>query len=134
MLPAEGLERPSLLHLSKDRIGIDLVSGEHGAESVLVAEITTLVMAEGEERAVDGEEGLGELVSHDDPDAEGEAAGVLLRLVEDGRLVLASVGLAEREGEKVDLKGRPRLERCHEMLVGIAGEGAAVVPRDRECW
>ena len=77
--------------------------GEHVAQERLVPQRLALVVTEGEQRAVDGGEPLGEPVADDDADLQGQQAAVAVGLVPDVGVALLDVGLAEREGDEPDV-------------------------------
>src|SRR5207237_2300310 len=52
--------------------------------------------------------------------------------VPDVALTLLHVGLAQGEGRELHLPGRSCLQPLHQVLVGIAGKRAAIVPGHRE--
>src|SRR5690606_19230741 len=97
-----------------------------------VLQVAALVVAEGEERLVHVEELLGELVAHHDAGLESEEAGVVTPAAPDVGLALGDVDLAEREGHEGDVPGGAGAQAGDHVLVGVAGEGAAVVPGDGE--
>ena len=75
---------------------------------------------------------VGRRVAHDDADLQGEQAGVVVRVVPDVGLALLDVDLAEREGHERDVPVGAGGQAVEHVLVGVAGEGAAVVPGDGE--
>ena len=87
-----------------------------------------MVVAQGEERLVDVEEPVGELVPHHHAGLEGEQARVVLPAAPDVGLALGHVDLAERERHEGHVpRGSGPQPREH-VLMGVAGERAAVVP------
>ena len=91
-----------------------------------------MVVAKGEQGDMGVEELIGIPVAHDDADFAGEQVTGVLGVVPDRGAALFHVRLVQREGEELHLERRPGLKGSDEMLVGVAGEGTAVVPIDRE--
>ena len=94
--------------------------------------MATLVVAGREQGDVGVEEPVGLLVADDDAGLQCEQTRVLRRLVPDVGLALGDVGLSEREGHEPHVPVGAGPQRGHHVLVGVAGERAAVVERDGE--
>ena len=95
-------------------------------------QLPAVVVAEREERLVHVEEAVGELVAHDHAGLQGEQAGVVLPAAPDVGLALGHVDLAERERHEGHVPRRAGSQAGDDVLVGVAGERAAVVPGDGE--
>ena len=87
-----------------------------------------MVVAQGEQGLVDVEEPVGELVPHHHARLQGEEARVVLPAAPDVGLALGHVDLAERERHEGHVPRRAGPEPVEHVLVGVAGERAAVVP------
>ena len=126
------------LHGGRRRdLGHDLVTGhagsvEHPGHHVGDAEVEPLVVTGGEERDVRIEEPIGVLVTHHHTRGERQQVGRLGRVVPDGRVTLVDVDLAQGEGKEGDVPVGPVGQCDGQVLMGIAGKGAAIVPRDGE--
>ena len=94
----------------------------------LVAEIATIVVAQREKRPVHAKKMLGEVVADDDPNLTSEQVLLSLGILPDRFAALFNVSLVEGEGNELDLEWGTSLECGHEVLVGVAGKGTAVVP------
>ena len=87
-----------------------------------------MVVAQREQGLVGVEEAVGELVPHHHARLQGEQAGVVLPATPDVGLALGHVHLAERERHEGHVPRGSGPEPDEHVLVGVAGEGAAVVP------
>ena len=105
---------------------------EHAGHDLGHPEVEPLVVTRGEEGDVRVEESVGVLVA--DHDAGGERQEVLRLggVVPHGRSALGDVDLAQREGQERHVPVGTVGQGHGEMLMGVAGEGAAVVPGDGE--
>ena len=99
---------------------------------VAVAEIEPVLVADGEDRGVGGEELVGLTVAHHQAGEHGEERGIALGLLPHRLPALLDMGLLEGEGEEPDVPVGTPTQSGHEVLVGVAGERAAVVPGDGE--
>ena len=68
------------------------------------------------------------LIAHDDAGGERQEVAGLLGVVPDGRATLGHVRLAQREGQEGHVPVGTLGQGQGKMLMGVAGEGAAVVP------
>ena len=89
-------------------------------------------MAGREERLVHGGELVGEPIADHHAGLERQQAAVALGLVPHVDLALADVDLAERERREPHVPVGATGEAGEQVLVRVAGEGTAVVPRDGE--
>ena len=103
-------------------------SSSTAAHLGLVAQAAAVVVAEREERLVGVEEPVGELVAHDHAGLQGEQPGVVLPAAPDVGLALGHVHLPERERHEGHVPRRAGSQPLEHVLVGVAGERAAVVP------
>ncbi len=78
------------------------------------------------------EELVGVLITHDQAGGERQQVLGLVRVVPDGRTTLGHVGLAQREGQEGHLPIGTSGQGGSEMLMGVAGKRAAVIPGDCE--
>ncbi len=97
---------------------------EHGA----LPQIERLVVTGREQGLVDSQELLRLAIPHDDAGLVRQQAGIAIRMLPDGRLILGDVGLIEREGDELNVPVGSIGQRGDHMLVGVAGVGAPVVP------
>ncbi len=87
-------------------------------------------MAGGEQGVVHRSELLGILVADHDASRQGDEVLELRRVVPHRGSAFGHVDLAQREGEEGDVPVGPVGQPGQEVLMGVAGEGAAVVPSD----
>ena len=118
-------------------LGHHLVAGdadplEHRRHDIGLPQVEPLVVPGREQRDVRIEELLGVLVAHHHAGAERQQVLRLGRVVPDRRAALGHVGLAQREGQERHVPVGTVGQGGGQVLMGIAGEGAAVVPGDGE--
>ncbi len=89
-------------------------------------------MASGEQSDVDVEEAVGEVVPHHQSGLDGQEVRGLGGVFPYRVPSILHVGLSQRKGYELDVPVRPPPQSCDQMLVGVAGERAAVVVGDRE--
>ena len=128
VLLADRLERLARGDRGEHGVGVDPDGLERGAHRVGVAQVATVVVPEGEERLVRVEEPLGLLVPHHDAGLERQQAGLVLRVVPHVGLAFGHVDLAEGERHEGDVPVGTGAEAGDHVLMGVAGERAAVVP------
>ncbi len=126
------LDGPAPVDLGEDGVGVDVLRLERLSDVGHLAQVLGVVVAQGEEGLVDVEEAIGELVAHHHAGLQGEEPGVVLPATPDVGVALGHVHLTEGEGDERDVPGCPGPEALHHVLVGVAGEGAAIVPGDGE--
>src|SRR5688572_5230635 len=133
VLRRDGLERTAGGHLLGNRVRVEADTGGRFPQDGLLGDLLSVVVAGRERRHVEVEEVLGEGVTDGDTPQQGPETGDAL-LVEaplpDGGLALFHVDLVERERPEPDVPVAAFLQAGDEGLVGVAGEGAAVVPGD----
>ena len=105
---------------------------EDVADHRLVAQVEPAIVASGEQPEVDVEEAVGEVVPHDQAGLDGEEVGGLGGVIPYRGPTFLDVGLGQRERGELDVPIRSSPQGHHQMLVGVAGEGAAVVVGDGE--
>src|SRR5471030_941833 len=105
------------------------MTSEHPLDHLWIFEVQALVVTGREQVEVDAGKRRREVVADDDASLQREDAGVLLRLFPHSRLTFGDVCLAEREREEPDLPVSSGRKAGQDVLVRVAGEGAAVVPR-----
>lgn len=128
VLLAKRVERPAALDLAEDGIGVDALAFEYRPEGALVAEIAGVVVPQGEQSPVDGQPLLRVAVPHHDPDEHGNEISMACRIVKYRLGALFEMHLVEREGNEGDVVRRTGLEGSDDVLVGVAGKRAPVVP------
>ena len=85
-----------------------------------------------EEGDVRIEEMFGVLIAHHHAGAERQQVLRLGRIVPDRNAALGYVGLAQREGQERHVPVGTARQGGRQVLMGIAGEGTAIVPGDGE--
>src|SRR6185437_7795046 len=129
------LQRPALGDLGQ-HLGRRYPGGvQDGADHRRVLEVLAPVVAGGEQPPVHRREPVGEPVPDHHPRLQRQQALHLGRVVlglPDRWLPFGHVVLHQRERGERHLPGSPGVEAGQQVLVGVAGERAQVVPGDRE--
>ena len=89
-----------------------------------------MLVADGEDGRVGGEKLVGLTVAHHQTGEHREERRIALGLLPHRLSAFLDVGLLEREGEEPDVPVGTPCQSGHEVLVGVTGERAAVVPGD----
>ena len=130
--PPDLLHRRSGLDLGQDLVARQAHAVEHAGDDLGDAQVQPLVVSGGEERDVRVEEAVGVAVAHDDAGGQREEVTGLGGVVPHRYAALGHVRLAQRERQERHVPVGPVGQGDGEMLMGVAGEGAAIVPGDGE--
>jgi hypothetical protein len=133
VLVADDGSRPSRVDLGEDGVGVGATTTERADDDVSVSQVVGVVVAGAEEGVMDGAEFVGEPVTDHDSRGQGQEVGLVGGIVPSRGSTLFDVGLVQEERHEPDIPAGTFGEPGEEVLVGITGEGTAIIPGHSKC-